>query len=178
MKNKVIIKRAGKRAGIVDFLKSSRFGAALLICSTILESFYAFKLFNLTGSLAFEAITFLVSLIYASIVAGTIVFFALRNNALIVWTAVFFELSMNILLDIQAAGVTHIWFFVSQLAIGAILPLATKAFADEVSKKEISRKSPEKRNTDGQSRKNKKSMLPRDGASIQKTNKVKKTAYS
>jgi hypothetical protein len=90
-------------------------------------------------------LTFLVSIIYASIVAGTIVFFALRNNKLIVWAAVIFELAMNVLLDIQAAGLEHAWIFVSQLAIGSILPLATKAFADEVSKKEISRQPPKMR---------------------------------
>ena len=124
---------------LIDFLKSSRFGAFLLICSTILEGFYAYRLFNLTGQHTFAGLTFLVSLIYASLITGVIVFFALRNNKMIVWAAVIFEFCMNLLLDIQTVILVRpeywFWIFLSQLAIGSILPIATKAFADEVSKK-------------------------------------------
>lgn len=144
MKKKVVIKKTG--TNIIDFFKSSKFGAALLICSTILESFYAFKLFMLTGRFAFQELAFVVALIYAGIIAGTIVFFALRNNRMIVWAAVIFELTMNVLLDVQAVALLKpenwLWIFVSQMAIGAILPLATKAFADEVGKRELSRRPP------------------------------------
>jgi len=142
MKQKVVIKKTG--TNIIDFFKSSKFGAALLICSTILESLYAFKLFMLTGQFAFNEMALIVAIIYAVIVAGTIVFFALRNNRMIVWAAVIFELTMNILLDVQAVALMKpenwFWIFVSQMAIGAILPLATKAFADEVGKRELTRK--------------------------------------
>lgn len=124
---------------LIDFLKSPKFGAFLLICSTILEGFYAYRLFNLTGVHTFQALTFIVSLIYAALVTGVIVFFALRNNVFIVWVAVLFELTMNSLLDIQTVAIlrpTHwIWVFISQLAIGSILPLSTKAFADELTKR-------------------------------------------
>jgi hypothetical protein len=124
---------------LLDFLKSSRFGAFLLICSTILEGFYAYRLFNLTGQHTFSGLTFLVSLIYASLITGVIVFFALRNNKMIVWAAVIFEFAMNLLLDIQTVILVRpehwFWIFLSQLAIGSILPIATKAFADEVSKR-------------------------------------------
>jgi hypothetical protein len=137
-----------RRAGInlIDFLKSSRFGAFLLICSTILEGFYAYKLFNITGQHTFDTLTMIVSLIYASLITGVIVFFALRNNFFIVWVAVFFEFTMNLLLDVQTVALLHpfsgsvahiqnwLWIFISQAAIGSILPLSTKAFADEVSK--------------------------------------------
>jgi hypothetical protein len=141
MKNKIVIKKT--RINIIDFLKSSKFGAFLLICSTILEGFYAYRLFNLTGYHTFEALTFLVSLIYAALVTGVIVFFALRNNFFIVWVAVCFELTMNTLLDVQTVAILRpehwIWVFISQLAIGSILPLSTKAFADEVNKRVLSR---------------------------------------
>jgi hypothetical protein len=131
------------RISVIDFLSSKRFGAFLLICSTILEGFYAYRLFNLTGADTFQALTFAVSLIYATLVTGVIVFFALRNNRTIVWLAVVFELSMNFLLDVQTVAIPRGenwgWVFVSQLAIGSILPMATKAFADEVSKRVITR---------------------------------------
>jgi hypothetical protein len=124
---------------LIQFLKSSKFGAFLLICSTILEGFYAYQLFNLTGSHTFGWLLVPVSLIYASLITGVIVFFALRNNRTIVWAAVIFELAMNLLLDIQTVVLTKpehwFWIFLSQLAIGSILPIATKSFADEVSKR-------------------------------------------
>lgn len=124
---------------LINFLKSSRFGAFLLICSTILEGFYAYRLFTLTGQHTFGVLLFPVSLIYASLITGVIVFFALRNNRMIVWAAVIFEFAMNLLLDIQTVALVRpeywFWIFLSQLAIGSILPIATKAFADEVSKK-------------------------------------------
>ena len=91
---------------------------------------------NLIGEFAL-----IVSIVYASIIAGTIVFFALRNNRIMVWGAVIFELAMNTLLDIQAVLVAderaenYIWIFASQLAIGMILPIATKSFADELNKR-------------------------------------------
>jgi hypothetical protein len=141
---------------LITFLKSSRFGAFLLICSTILEGFYAYRLFNLTGCHTFSTLTFLVSLVYAGLVTGVIVFFALRNNWLIVWVAVVFEFAMNLLLDVQTVALLHpyagslahvnnwLWIFISQAAIGSILPLSTKAFADEVSKPQ--RRSVETRN--------------------------------
>ena len=115
----------------------------LLAFSTVLEGFYAYRLFNLTGTHTFQSLTFVISLIYALIISGVIVFFALRNNLLIVWAAVIFEFSMNALLDIQTVAIPKpdnwIWIFISQLIIGSILPLATKAFADEINKKEVSR---------------------------------------
>jgi len=127
---------------LINFLKSSRFGAFLLICSTILEGFYAYRLFALTGQHTFGVLLFPVSLIYASLITGVIVFFALRNNRMIVWAAVIFEFAMNLLLDIQTVALVRpeywFWIFLSQLAIGSILPIATKAFADEVSKKKFS----------------------------------------
>jgi len=127
---------------LINFLKSSRFGAFLLICSTILEGFYAYRLFALTGQHTFGVLLFPVSLIYASLITGVIVFFALRNNRMIVWAAVIFEFAMNTLLDIQTVALIRpeywFWIFLSQLAIGSILPIATKAFADEVSKKKFS----------------------------------------
>lgn len=139
---KTVIKKTG--INLIDFLKSSKFGAFLLICSTILEGFYAYRLFNLTGKHTFQTLTFIISLLYASLITGVIVFFALRNNTLIVWAAVIFEFLMNALLDVQTVALLRPaawqWVFISQLAIGSILPLATKAFADEVNKKEISRK--------------------------------------
>lgn len=145
---KAVIKSTG--INLIDFLKSSRFGAFLLICSTILEGFYAYRLFNLTGGHTFQALTFVISLLYASLVTGVIVFFALRNNNLIVWAAVIFEFLMNMLLDVQTVAILKpknwIWIFLSQMAIGSILPLATKAFADEVNKKEISRNAKIKQN--------------------------------
>lgn len=132
------------KLNLIQFLKSSNFGAFLLVCSTILEGFYAYRLFNLTGEHTFEALTFIISLIYASLITGVIVFFALRNNFMIVWFAVGFEFAMNTLLDIQTVALLKpenwIWIFISQLAIGSILPLATKAFADEVSKRRYVRK--------------------------------------
>jgi len=122
----------------IEFLRSARFGSLLLVCSTILEGFYAYRLFNITGIDTFQSLTFMVSLIYASLVTGVIVFFALRNNTFIVWVAVTFEFAMNTLLDVQTVALpakeNWIWIFVSQLAIGSILPLSTKAFADEISK--------------------------------------------
>jgi hypothetical protein len=154
---------------IIDFLKSSRFGAFLLICSTILEGFYAYKLFNITGDHTFEALTFIVSLIYASLITGVIVFFALRNNFFIVWFAVAFEFAMNLLLDVQTVAlakpmiVNWLWIFISQAAIGSILPLSTKAFADEVTKPQ--RRSAETRNINRRAKnetktKNKRSTKP------------------
>lgn len=141
MKEKVLIKST--KIKLIDFLKSSKFGIFLLICSTILEGFYAQRLFNLTGEHTFDTLTLLISLIYAFIVSGVIVFFALRNNMLIVWAAVLFEFLMNMLLDIQLVAIPKpenwFWIFISQLIIGSILPLATKAFADEINKKEITR---------------------------------------
>lgn len=143
-KQQIIIRRSN-RYRLLNFLKGARFGAFLLICSTILEGFYAYTLFTLTGQHTFEALTFIISLIYAALITGVIVFFALRNNQMIVWFAVIFEFSMNALLDIQTVALVKpenwMWIFISQLAIGTILPLATKAFADEVSKKEVSRRS-------------------------------------
>jgi hypothetical protein len=140
--NKVLIKKSS--FSLLNFLKSSKFGAFLLVCSTVLEGFYAYRLFNLTGQHTFEALTFVISLLYASLVTGVIVFFALRNNTLIVWAAVIFEFSMNLLLDVQTVALIKPenwqWIFISQLAIGAILPLATKAFADEVNKTVITRR--------------------------------------
>jgi hypothetical protein len=131
------------RVGLIDLLKSSRFGAFLLICSTILEGFYAYRLFVHTGADTFGGLLLPVSLIYATLVTGVIVFFALRNNAMIVWTAVVFELLMNLLLDVQTVVLVRpehwFWIFLSQLAIGSILPLATKAFADEVNKRVTTR---------------------------------------
>jgi hypothetical protein len=128
---------------LIDFLKSSRFGSFLLICSTILEGFYAYRLFVHTGTDTFGPLLLPVSLIYATLVTGVIVFFALRNNRMIVWTAVIFEFAMNLLLDIQTVAIPAAdqwqWIFVSQLAIGTILPLATKAFADEVNKRVVTR---------------------------------------
>lgn len=130
----------------IDFLKSSKFGVFLLICSTTMEGFYAFKLFKLTGEDMFDNLLFTISLIYAFIVAGVIVFFALRNNIMMVWAAVIFELIMNLLLDIQAVwlpqGENYLWIFISMLAIGSILPVATKAFADEINKKILTRNPP------------------------------------
>jgi hypothetical protein len=127
---------------LIQFLKSSRFGAFLLICSTILEGFYAYRLFNLTGAHTFGWLLVPVSLIYASLITGVIVFFALRNNRTIVWSAVIFEFAMNLLLDIQTVVLVRpdhwFWIFLSQLAIGSILPIATKAFADEISKEKKS----------------------------------------
>jgi hypothetical protein len=137
----VLIKKSS--FALIDFLKSSKFGAFLLVCSTILEGFYAYRLFNLTGQHTFEGLTFVISLLYASLVTGVIVFFALRNNMMIVWTAVIFEFAMNLLLDVQTVALLRpenwLWIFISQLAIGSILPLATKAFADEVNKRVITR---------------------------------------
>jgi len=127
---------------IINFIESANFGTLLLILSTILEAFYSFNLFKITGLHTFGSQTFIVSLIYCSIIAGTIVFFSLRNNVLMVWVAVIFEFSMNLLLDIQTVwfgeNVNHVTLvFISQLAIGTILPLATKAFAEEINKKYI-----------------------------------------
>lgn len=141
---KTIIKKSG--LSLIDFLKSSKFGAFLLVCSTILEGFYAFRLFKLTGIHTFgDELTFVIGMIYASLVTGVIVFFALRNNRLIVWAAVIFEFAMNALLDVLTIVATDktvtnwILVFIAQLFIGSILPLATKAFADEVNKREVSR---------------------------------------
>ena len=141
MKDKVIIKPT--KVNIIDFLKSSKFGTFLLICSTILEGFYAYQLFNLTGFHTFQTLTLVVSLIYASLVTGVIVFFALRGNLMIVWAAVIFEFLMNTLLDVQTVAIPKPenwgWIFISQLIIGSILPLSTKAFADEIKKKIVTR---------------------------------------
>lgn len=138
-----IVIRPSDSAGLIGFLKSTRFGAFLLICSTILEGFYAFRLFRHTGGDTFGSLLFPVSLIYAALVTGVIVFFALRNNRMIVWLAVGFEFAMNFLLDVQTVAIpapeNWQWIFASQLAIGTILPLATKAFADEVNKRVVSR---------------------------------------
>ncbi len=127
---------------VIDFIESANFGTLLLILSTLLEAFYSFKLFAITGVHTFVSLTIIVALIYAAIISGTIVFFALRNNLLMVWVAVAFEFAMNLLLDIQTVwfgiGVKHTMLvFISQLAIGSIIPLATKAFAEEINKKYI-----------------------------------------
>jgi hypothetical protein len=129
MKNKVII-----------FLESSEFGTILLILSTLLEAFYSFSLFSLTGVHTFFGFTLLVSLVYSLIISGTIVFFSLRNNTIMVWAAVIFEFAMNLLLDIQTVALSNnidnkFWVFTSQLMIGSLLPIATKSFADEISKR-------------------------------------------
>ena len=141
MKDKVILKPS--KVNIIDFLKSAQFGTFLLVCSTILEGFYAYRLFNLTGGHTFQTLTFVVSLIYASLVTGVIVFFALRGNLMIVWAAVIFEFLMNALLDVQTVAIPKPenwqWIFISQLIIGSILPLSTKAFADEIKKKVVTR---------------------------------------
>lgn len=141
MKPKTIIKPT--RISLIDFLKSSKFGAFLLICSTILEGFYAYRLFNLTGKHTFDWLIMPVSMTYSVLITGVIVFFALRNNRMIVWAAVIFEFAMNTLLDIQTVALVRpehwFWIFLSQLAIGSILPIATKAFADEVNKRVTSR---------------------------------------
>jgi hypothetical protein len=139
--NKVLIRPTG--ATLINYLKSSRFGVVLLVCSTMLEGFYAYKLFSLTGHPAFGVLTLPVAIIYAIILSGVIVFFSLRGNMMIVWAAVGFELAMNTLLDIQMVILPRVenwfWVFISQLLIGIILPLATKAFADELNKREVSR---------------------------------------
>jgi hypothetical protein len=127
---------------VIEFLESSNFGTILLILATMLEAFYSYNLFRVTGTHTFAYQTIIVSIIYSSIIAGTIVFFALRNNLLMVWAAVIFEFLMNLLLDIQTVALASninnkIWVFISQLAIGTILPLATKAFAEEINKKYI-----------------------------------------
>ena len=127
---------------IIDFIESANFGTFLLILSTLLEAFYSFNLFKITGIHTFGNQTFFVSLIYSAIIAGTIVFFALRNNILMVWCAVIFEFSMNLLLDVQTVWTNPhvknmIFVFISQLAIGSLLPIATKAFAEEINKKFI-----------------------------------------
>ena len=140
---KIVLKPSG--ASLIDFIKSSKFGSALLILSTALEGFYSFSLFSITGAHTFGLFTFAVSIVYSLIISGTIVFFALRNNKLMVYCAVVFELCMNTLLDIQTVimAPVHIlnqwWVFIAQLAIGALLPIATKAFADEINKREMQR---------------------------------------
>ena len=127
----------------IDFLESAKFGSILLILSTMLEAFYSYNLFRVTGSHTFGSQTLLVSIIYSCIIAGTIVFFAIRNNNTMVWVAVIFEFAMNGLLDVQTVALSpqeidnRVWVFCSQLAIGTILPLATKAFANEINKKFI-----------------------------------------
>ena len=140
---KIVIKPTG--TSLTDFIKSAKFGSGLLILSTSLEGFYSFSLFQITGAHTFGALTLIVSLIYSFIISGTIIFFALRNNVLMVWCAVVFEFLMNLLLDIQTVALNQnnidnrFWIFTAQLAIGALLPIATKAFADEINKKEFSR---------------------------------------
>jgi hypothetical protein len=135
-----------KSFSILELWKSTGFGSVMLICTTLLEGFFAFKLFNSTGTHTFGLANYYVSVVYSILIFGTIVFFALRNNRLMVWAAVIFEFSMNTFLSIIAIYLhkNHVpdWQFVlvSQEIIGAILPLATKAFADEVSKKKIYRK--------------------------------------
>jgi len=140
---KIVLKPSG--ASLIDFIKSSKFGSALLILSTALEGFYSFSLFSLTGVHTFGTLTLAVSIIYSLIISGTIVFFALRNNKLMVYCAVGFEFLMNSLLDVQTVIMTPVhvlnmwWVFTAQLAIGALLPIATKAFADEINKREMQR---------------------------------------
>ena len=62
-----------------------------------------------------------------------------------VYCAVGFEFLMNSLLDVQTVIMTPVhvlnmwWVFTAQLAIGALLPIATKAFADEINKREMQR---------------------------------------
>ena len=127
---------------IIDFIESANFGTILLILSTLLEAFYSYRLFLITGIHTFGILTLIVSVIYSSIIAGTIVFFALRNNILMVWCAVIYEFAMNTFLDIimvwYGKDVNHtLIVFVAQLLIGSILPIATKSFAEEINKKYI-----------------------------------------
>ena len=135
-----------KQFSILDLWKSTGFGSVMLICTTFLEGFFAYKLFNLTGKHTFGLANTYVSIVYSALIFGTIVFFALRNNRFMVWAAVIFEFSMNTFLSVIAIYLHKLsvpdWQFVlvSQEIIGAILPLATKAFADEVSKKKIYKK--------------------------------------
>ena len=130
-----------KRFSILNVWKSTGFGSIMLICTTLLEGFFAFKLFNSTGIHTFGNTNLYVSIVYATLIFGTIVFFALRNNRFMVWAAVIFEFSMNTLLSVISIYLHKLsvpdWQFVlvSQEIIGIILPLATKAFADEVSRK-------------------------------------------
>jgi hypothetical protein len=127
---------------VISFLESAEFGTSLLILSTLLEAFYSFSLFSITGKHTFFGFTIVVSLVYSLIISGTIVFFSLRNNSIMVWAAVVFEFAMNLLLDIQTVALSNnidnkFWVFTSQLMIGSLLPIATKSFADEISKKYI-----------------------------------------
>ena len=129
---------------IINILYSSNFGTSMLIATTLIEGFYAFVLFSLTGKLTFgNVIVVIVALCYAFVMSGSVVFFTLRKNRWMVYSVVIFELLANYFLDyltiLQSEHNNRIVFFLAQLLIGTLCPLATKAFADEISKKEVQR---------------------------------------
>ena len=130
-----------KNSPVIKLLKSNGFGSSFLIAIVIFEGFFAFKLFMLTGVYTFAALLLPVAMCYSFLMAGTIVFFSLRNNTTMVIIAVVFEIIMNFLLDVMSILLSandipnRAWIFLSMLLIGSILPLATKSFAEALDDK-------------------------------------------
>ena len=130
-----------KTSAVIRFLKSNGFGSSFLIAIVLFEGFFAFKLFMLTGIYTFAALLLPVAMCYSFLMAGTIVFFSLRNNSTMVLIAVVFEIIMNFLLDVMSILLSQndipnrVWIFISMLLIGSILPLATKSFAEALDDK-------------------------------------------
>jgi hypothetical protein len=135
------MKNNNKNSQVIKFLKSNGFGSSFLIAIVIFEGFFAFKLFILTGIYTFSALLLPVAMCYSFLMAGTIVFFSLRNNSTMVIIAVVFEVIMNFLLDVMSILLSQndipnrAWIFISMLLIGSILPLATKSFAEALDDK-------------------------------------------
>ena len=127
---------------ITRFLKGNKFGTILLILCTALEAFFAYTLFSSTGTWTFRDLTIPVSVIYSSLIAGVIVYFTLNSNNFIVWCAVIYELTTNFMLDVHSILHSHdkidyrVEIFITQVLIGSLLPLATKAFAESLKTKE------------------------------------------